>query len=156
MSLLREPNFRTFWLGQTISLFGDQITLIALPLAAVLVLDARAVEMGYLGAAGLMPHLLVSLPVGVWIERVAKRRRVMILADLGRAALLGAIPLAYAFDAISVPLLYVVAFGAGTLAVLFDISYSTLYVAVVQREAYVEANSLINGSRSFSVRNPEE
>jgi MFS family permease len=150
VSLLREPNFRTFWLGQTISLFGDQITLIALPLAAVLVLDARAVEMGYLGAAGLMPHLLFSLPVGVWIERVAKRRRVMILADLGRAALLGAIPLAYAFDAISFPLLYVVAFGAGTLAVLFDISYSTLYVAVVQREAYVEANSLINGSRSFS------
>ena len=150
MSLLRQPNFRTFWIGQTISLFGDQITLIALPLAAVLVLDASAAEMGYLGAAALMPHLLFSLPVGVWVERVARRRRVMILADLGRAALLGAVPLAYAFDSLSFALLYVVAFGTGTLAVLFDISYSTLYVAVVEREDYIEANSLINGSRSFS------
>jgi MFS family permease len=150
VSLLRQPNFRTFWIGQTISLFGDQITLIALPLAAVLVLDASAAEMGYLGAAALMPHLLFSLPVGVWVERVARRRRVMILADLGRAALLGAVPLAYAFDSLSFALLYVVAFGTGTLAVLFDISYSTLYVAVVEREDYIEANSLINGSRSFS------
>jgi MFS family permease len=150
VSLLRQPNFRTFWLGQTISLFGDQITLIALPLAAVLVLDASAAEMGYLGAAALLPHLFFALPAGVLLERVARRRRVMILADLGRAALLGAIPLAYAFDSLSFALLYVVAFGTGTLAVLFDISYTTLFVSVVQREAYIEANSLINGSRSFS------
>jgi MFS family permease len=150
VTLLRQPNFRTFWLGQTISLFGDQITYIALPLTAVLVLDANAAEMGYLGAAALLPHLFFALPAGVLLERVASRRRVMILADLGRAALLGAIPLAYAFDSLSFALLYVVAFGTGTLAVLFDISYMTLFVSVVQREAYIEANSLINGSRSFS------
>jgi MFS family permease len=150
VSLLREPNFRRFWLGQTVSLIGDQITLIALPLAAVLVLDANAAEMGYLGAAALMPHLLFAMPAGVWIERTAGRRRLMILADLGRAALLGTIPLAYAFDSLSFALLYVVAFGTGTLAVLFDISYSTLFVAVVEREGYIEANSLLHGSRSFS------
>ena len=150
MSLLREPNFRTFWLGQTISLFGDQITLIALPLAAVLVLDADAAEMGYLGAAALMPHLLFSLPAGVWLERIAHRRRVMILADLGRAALLASVPLAYAFESLSFAQLYVVAFATGTLAVLFDIAYSTLYVSVVEREGYIEANSLLSGSRSFS------
>jgi MFS family permease len=150
VSLLREPNFRKFWLGQTISLFGDQITLIALPLAAVFVLDAGAAQMGYLGAAMLMPYLLFSLPAGVWLERVAGRRRVMILCDLGRAALLVSIPLAYAFDSLTFAQLYAVAFGAGTLAVLFDISYSTLYVAVVAREGYIEANSLLHGSRSFS------
>ena len=150
MSLLREPNFRTFWLGQTISLFGDQITLIALPLAAVLVLDADAAEMGYLGAAALMPHLLFSLPAGVWLERIAHRRRVMILADLGRATLLASVPLAYAFESLSFAQLYVVAFATGTLAVLFDIAYSTLYVSVVEREGYIEANSLLSGSRSFS------
>jgi MFS family permease len=150
MSLLREDNFRKFWLGQTISLFGDQITFIALPLTGVLVLDASAAEMGYLGAAALLPHLFFALPAGVWLERVASRRRVMILGDVGRAGLLASVPLAYAFDSLTFAQLYVVAFGTGTLAVLFDISYSTLYVAIVERERYIEANSYLHGSRSFS------
>jgi MFS family permease len=150
MSLLREANFRKFWVGQTISLFGDQVTYIALPLTGVLVLDASAAEMGYLGAAALLPHLFFALPAGVWLERVARRRRVMILADIGRAGLLASLPVAYALDSLSFTQLYAVAFGTGTLAVLFDISYSTLYVAVVERERYIEANSFLHGSRSFS------
>jgi len=150
VSLLREHNFRKFWLGQSISLFGDQITYIALPLTAVLVLDASAAEMGYLGAAALLPHLFFALPAGVLLERVARRRHVMILADVGRAVLLASLPLAYAFDSLTFTQLYIVAFGTGTLAVLFDISYMTLYVAVVERERYIEANSLLHGSRSFS------
>jgi MFS family permease len=150
MSLLREANFRKFWAGQTISLFGDQVTYIALPLTGVLVLDANAAEMGYLGAAALLPHLFFALPAGVWLERVARRRQVMILADVGRAALLASLPLAYAFDSLTFAQLYAVAFATGTLAVLFDISYSTLYVAVVERERYLEANSFLHGSRSFS------
>jgi MFS family permease len=150
VSLLREHNFRKFWLGQSISLFGAQITYIALPLTAVLVLDASAAEMGYLGAAALLPHLFFALPAGVLLERVARRRHVMILADVGRACLLASLPLAYAFDSLTFTQLYIVAFGTGTLAVLFDISYMTLYVAVVERERYIEANSLLHGSRSFS------
>jgi MFS family permease len=150
MSLLREATFRKFWVGQTISLFGDQVTYIALPLTGVLVLDANAAEMGYLGAAALLPHLFFALPAGVWLERVARRRQVMILADVGRAALLASLPLAYAFDSLTFAQLYAVAFATGTLAVLFDISYSTLYVAVVERERYLEANSFLHGSRSFS------
>jgi MFS family permease len=137
-------------MGETISLFGDQITLIALPLAGVLVLDADAAEMGYLGAALLMPHLLFSLPAGVWLERVASRRHVMILSDIGRAMLLASVPLAHAFDSLTFAQLYGVAFATGTFTVLFDISYTTLYVSVVTRGEYIEANSLINGSRSFA------
>jgi MFS family permease len=150
VSLLKQRDFRSLWVGQTISLFGDQVALIALPLVAVLVLDASAVEMGYLGAAELMPHLLFSLPAGVWIERVAGRRRIMILSDLARAVLVASVPLAYALDALTFAQLYAVAFVAGTLAVLFDISYSTLYVALIRREDYVDANSWLNGSRAFS------
>jgi MFS family permease len=150
MKLLREQDFRNFWLGQSISLFGDQVTVIALPLAAVLVLDADAADMGYLGTAALMPHLILSLPVGVWLERVARRRRLMIAADIARAALLASVPIAYWYDVLSFAQLYGVAFLMGTLAVVFDISYSTLYVAVTAREDYVEANSLLNGSRAFS------
>lgn len=150
MRLLREPDFRNFWLGQTISLVGDQVSLIALPLAAVLVLDAGAADMGLLTAAAYAPHLLLSLPAGVWLDRVARRLRVMIAADIVRALLFASVPLAYALDALTLAQLYAVAFLAGCLAVFFDISFSTVYVAITTRDRYVEANSLLHGSRSFS------
>ena len=150
MSLLREPGFRGFWLAQSVSLLGDQVAVIALPLVGVLVLDAGPAQMGFLGAAALLPHLLFSLPAGVWLDRVASRRRVMIAADLGRAALVGTIPLAYALDALTLVQLYVVAFLAGTLAVAFDLSYPTLFVSLAPRERYLEGNSLVHGSRSFA------
>jgi MFS family permease len=150
MSLLREREFRRFWLAQSISLLGDQVALIALPLVAVLILDAGPAQMGLLGAAALVPHLLFSLPAGVWLDRVAKRRRVMIAADLGRAALVATIPLAYALDGLTLAQLYVVAFLAGSLAVAFDLSYPTVFVSLAPRERYLEGNSLIHGSRSFS------
>lgn len=151
MRLLREREFRNFWLGQSVSLFGDQIGFVALPLTAVLVLDAGPAQMGYLGAAALLPHLLLSLPAGVWLDRIARRKRVMIGADIGRAALVATIPLAYGLDALTLGQLYAVAFLTGCLAVLFDLSYPTLFVSVAPRERYVEGNSLIHGSRSFSL-----
>lgn len=150
MRLLRGSDFRSFWLGQSISLLGDQITYIALPLAAVLVLDAGPAEMGYLGAAALLPHLLLSLPAGVRLDRVARRRRVLIACDLARAALLVSVPIAYWLDALTIGQLYSVAFLAGCFAVFFDLSYPTVFVSVTPREQYLEGNSLIHGSRSFS------
>jgi MFS family permease len=150
MNLLRQRDFRNFWLGESVSLLGDQISLIALPLAAVLVLDAGAADMGYLTAAALAPHLLLSLPAGVWLDRVAKRRRVMIAADFARAFLVASVPLAYVLDALSMAQLYGVAFATGCFAVLFDLSYSTVFVSITAREHYVEGNALVNGSRSFS------
>ena len=143
-------DFRRLWIGQTISVFGDQLTLLGLPLVAVLVLGADAGEMGTLTAAGLLPHLLFSLPAGVWLDRVKRRRRVMIVADIGRAALLGSIPLAHVLGVLSMPQLYVVGFASGSLAVLFDLSWNTVFVSVTKRERYVEAMSLLNGSRSLA------
>ena len=150
MTLLRERDFRSFWLALSVSLLGDQIAFIAVPLLAVLVLDAGPGQMGLLGAAALLPHLLFSLPAGAWLDQVASRRRVMIAADLGRAALVGTIPLAYALDVLTLGQLYAVAFLSGSLAVLFDLSYPTLFVSLASRERYVEGNSLVHGSRSFS------
>ena len=150
MTLLREREFRNFWLAQSISLLGDQVAVLALPLVAVLVLDAGPGQMGLLGAAALFPHLLFSLPAGVWLDRVASRRRVKMAADLGRAALAATIPLAYALDALTLVQLYAVAFLSGSLAVLFDLSYPTLFVSLAPRERYLEGNSLIHGSRSVS------
>jgi MFS family permease len=148
--LLREREFRSFWLGQTISVFGDQVTLLAVPIVAVLTLHADPASMGLLTAAGLLPHLLFSLPAGVWLDRVHRRRRLMILADLARAGVIALIPLAFLTNWLSLALLYVVAFVVGTLSVVFDLSWLTLFSAVVKREQYVQANSLLNGSRSMA------
>jgi len=149
--LLREPgDFRRLWTGQTISVMGDQVTQIGLPLVAVLVLGADAGQMGLLTAAGLFPHLLFSLPAGVWLDRVHHRRRVMIWADIGRALLIGTIPIAFIGSVLGMPQLYVVAFLTGTLAVLFDVAWNTIFVAVVPRERFVNAMALLNGSRSIA------
>ena len=148
--LLHRAPFRNFWLGQTISVIGDQVTLLAIPVVAVLVLDAQPADMGLLTAAGLLPHLLLSLPAGVWLDRVARRRRLMILVDLVRAAVILWIPIAYVLDVLSLGQLYVVTFVVGALAVAFDISWQTVFVAVTPRQDFVQANSLLNGSRSLA------
>jgi predicted MFS family arabinose efflux permease len=148
--LLRQPEFLKLWAAQSISQIGDQITYLALPLVAVLTLDASAAQMGLLTAAELMPHLLFSLMAGVWIERSQNRRMLMIVADIVRAGLLISVPLAAAFDLLTFPQLYAVGFVAGTCAVLFDISWATLFVSVVPRRDVVEANSKLNLSRALS------
>jgi MFS family permease len=148
--LLRQQLFRRYWIGQTVSLFGDQVTLIALPLTAVLILDAGPAQMGYLVAAELAPNLLFSLHAGAWIDRRGRRREAMIATDLGRAALIATIPIAYAADALSMEHLYVVAFLTGTLTVVFNVASASLFTTLVQRNEYVEAGSLLYGSRAFS------
>lgn len=148
--LLREREFGRFWAGQTISMIGDQVTLIALPLTAVLVLHAGPGEMGTLTAAALAPNLVFALHAGAWVDRRARRRRTMIAADLGRAALLATVPVASALGVLTLTQLYVVAFLAGTLTVVFMVAYQALFVALVPRERYVEANTLVHGSRAMS------
>jgi MFS family permease len=150
-SLLRRPGpFRWFWIGQTISLFGDQITLIALPLVAVLLLHAAPAEMGFIVAAAWLPFLLFALPAGAWVDRMRRRRRLMIAADLGRAALLLTVPAAAALDALTLGQLYAVVFLTGLCSVFFGGAYQVLFVAMVPREDYVQGQSLLNGSRAFS------
>ena len=148
--LLRQQEFLKLWSAQAISQLGDQVSLLALPLVAVLTLDASAAQMGLLTAAELMPHLLFSLFAGVWIERRSHRRKLMIAADIARAGLLASVPLAAAFDVLSFPQLYAVAFAVGSFAVLFDISWATLFPAVVPRRDLVDASSKLSLSRSLS------
>jgi len=150
-ALLRESTtFRRYWGAHTVSMFGDQISMLALPLVAVLTLDASAAQMGYLTALALAPNLLLSLHAGVWVDRSGRRRRVMIGADIGRALLLLSVPLAYAIGSLTFTQLLIVAFGAGSLSVLFGVSDASLFVSIVPRERFVEGSSLINGSRAFS------
>ncbi len=143
--------FRNYWTGQTISLFGDQISLLAIPLLAVLTLHADAQQMGYLAAVEMAPSLLFAFHLGVWVDHRRSRRTLLIAADLGRAALLLGLPLAAVFGVLTLPLLYVIAFLTGTLGVLFMVSEQTVFTSLVRPREYVEANSLLIGSRSVAI-----
>ncbi|MFV2113973.1 MFS transporter [Micromonospora sp. LOL_025] len=149
--LLRERVFRRYWSAQTVSYFGDEISTLALPLLAVLVFDATAAEMGYLTAAALAPNLLLPLLAGAWVDRYPHKRRVMILTDLGRALLLVAVPVAHLLGVLTMAQLYAAAFAVGTLAVFFEVARGPLFVSIVARPDYVDANTLINGSRAMSL-----
>jgi MFS family permease len=150
-ALLREnANFRRYFIGQSVSLLGDQVSLIALPLTAVLALHATPGEMGALTTVYLVPNLIFSLHAGVWIDRHGKRRRVMLASDVARGVVTAAIPVAYAAGHLTWGLLYGATFLLGTLSVLFYVAYGGLFQTIVPRERYVEANSLVHGSRAFS------
>ena len=148
--LLTDRPFRRYWTGQTVSFFGDEVSLIALPLTGVLVMRASAAQMGYLMAAWLAPSLLFSLNAGSLVDRYGHRRHVMIAADLGRAVLMASVPIAFAAGVLTVLQLYAVAFAVGTLSVLFAVSDATLFVAVLPAREYLSGNSLLHGSRALA------
>jgi MFS family permease len=148
--LRKNVVFRSYWGAHTVSLFGDQISALALPLVAVLALDADAAQMGYLTAMALAPNLLLALHGGAWVDRRGQRRRTMIAADVGRAAVIATIPLAYLLDVLTLGQLYVVALVAGAMTVLFTVADASLFQTIVPRDRFVEASSLLNGSRAFS------
>ncbi|MGH3004222.1 MAG: MFS transporter [Gaiellaceae bacterium] len=149
--LLREnASFRRFFVGQSVSLVGDQISAIALPLTAVLALHASAGQMGALTTAYLVPNLIFALHAGAWVDRRGGRRKVMLATDVGRAVLIGSLPVAFALGHLTWAQLYVVAFASGTLSVFFFVAYGAMIQMLVPRDQYVQANSLTHGSRAFS------
>jgi predicted MFS family arabinose efflux permease len=149
--LQRNRPFRDFWVGQTVSLFGDQVSLLAIPLLAALELEADAVQMGLLTAAALAPNLFFAIHLGAWADRRPRRRELLIAADVGRALLLLTIPLAWLLGVLSLTQLYVVAFAAGSLGVVFSVAYDIVFVSLLDRDHYIEGSSLLNGSRAASV-----
>ena len=132
------------------SLLGDQVSIIALPLTAVLALHATAAQMGALTTAYLLPNLLLSLHAGVWVDRSGRRRQVMLAADVARGLLTVTIPIAFALGHLTWPQLYAVAFLLGCASVFFYVSYGGFFQTIIEREDYIEANALLNGSRGFS------
>ena len=146
-TLLRHPEFRKLWAGQTISQFGTQVTELALPLIAASILDVSPFEFGLLATIEFLPFVLLSLPAGAWVDRL-RRRPILIAGDLGRAAVLISIPVAFAFDALTIWQLYAVAFLGGCLTVFFDVAYQSYLPTLVDREQLVEGNAKLETSRS--------
>jgi MFS family permease len=145
--LWRHADFLRLWGAQTISQFGSQVTLLGLPLVAILVLDASAFEVALLGALDFLPFLLFALPAGVWVDRLP-RKPILVIGDLGRAIALATIPAAAVLDALTIWQLYAVGFAAGTLTVFFDVAYQSYLPSLVDRRQLVEGNSKLEVSRS--------
>jgi len=148
-SIWQQRSFRNLWLGTTVSAFGSEISGIAIPLTAVLLLGATSAQMGVLRAVGTCPALLFGFVAGVWIDRL-RRRPILMVADIGRALLLAMLPLAAIFDSLHLPLLYLIAFTTGTLTIFYDIAYLSFVPSLVCNDDLLEANVKVNFSLSLA------
>ncbi|MGX7824787.1 MFS transporter [Actinokineospora sp. 24-640] len=149
LPLRRNRSFVLLWSGQSVSLVGSQVTVVALPLVAALSLGAGAWEMGVLAACSRAPYLVFGLPAGVWVDRLP-RRRVLMTCVLGQAAVLGLVPAAAGLDVLTLPLLFGVAFAAGALAVFADIASLALVPMVVPRAQLTNGQGALEASASGS------
>jgi MFS family permease len=145
--LWRHADFLKLWSAETVSQFGTQISQLAIPLTAVIVLDASAFQVAALGTVEFLPFILFTLPAGVWVDRLP-RRPILIIGDFGRAALLASIPVAYIADSLTLAQLYVVGFLVGICTVFFDVAYQSYLPALVERDSIIEGNSKLEISRS--------
>ena len=146
-SLFRHPDFVKLWSAQTISQFGTQVTLLALPIIAATTLNVTPFEFGLLGTIEFLPFILLSLPAGVWVDRL-RRRPILIAGDLIRAATLLSIPVAFALNGLTIWQLYIVGFINGCATVFFDVAYQSYLPSLVDRDQIVEGNSKLEVSRS--------
>ncbi len=149
MSLWRNPDFAKLWTGFTVAVVGSQISVLALPLTAVLVLGAGATETGLLVAASMAPSLVLGLFVGAWVDRLP-RRPIMIGSDIGSAIVIGSVPAAAAFGTLTLAQLYAVAFLAGAFRISTDLARSALVPSLVGRAQLVAANSRLQASSAVA------
>jgi MFS family permease len=147
--LWRHPDFLRLWGSQSVSQVGTQISLLALPLAAILTLEASAFEVAMLSVMEYVPWLVLALPTGVWVDRAA-RRPLLIAADYGRAVALGSVPVVYLLGGLSMWQLYAVALVAGALTVFFDVAYMSYLPSLVGRDSLVDGNAKLEVSRSVA------
>src|SRR5438309_2773265 len=144
-----HPDFLKLWTGETVSVFGDMVGNSALAFTAVLVLQANAFQIGLMAAVHLVPDVFLGLVAGVWVDRLRKRP-LMIIADVGRFASLLTIPIAYAFDVLTIGQLFAVSFSVGAFEILFDVSYQAYLPTLVDKDNLLEGNSKMAASASVA------
>jgi MFS family permease len=145
--LARSTDYRKLWTAATVSLFGTQVSLIAIPFIAVLVLDAPAYQVALLGTVEFLPFLFFTLPAGAWVDRLP-RRLILVAGDFGRALSLASIPIAYELGALTIWQLFVVGFINGTLTVFFDVADQSFLPAILEPDDLIEGNSKLQVSGS--------
>ena len=146
-NLWRNGDFLRLWAAHTVSQFGTQITFVAVPLVAVVTLEASPAQLGVLAAIGSGPALVLGLFAGVWVDRL-RRRPILIVADVGRALVLGTIPLAAVFGVLTFWHLYTAVFLVGGFTLFFDVAYRSYSPSLVRREQLLDGNGKLEISRS--------
>ncbi|MDT4958866.1 MAG: hypothetical protein QOD31_2665 [Pseudonocardiales bacterium] len=147
--LWHHLDFRRLWIGETVSQFGTQVSQLALPLVAILILHASTFEVGLLATFESLAFLVVGLPAGAWIDRM-RFRYVLIVNDVIRAAAIGSIPAAGALDVLTIGQLYVVALVVSVCTVFFDVAYQSYLPQLVDRKLIVEGNAKLQASESVA------
>jgi MFS family permease len=147
--LLANRDFLRLWSAQAISVFGSQISALAIPLVAASYLHVDAFQFALLGTIEFLPFILFALPAGAWVDRL-RRRPILISGDLGRAIVLATIPVVYALNPawLTIWQLYLVGFVAGTLTVFFDVADQSYLPSVIERDQLIEGNSRLQTSQS--------
>lgn len=149
-ALWHSPDFAKYLVGYTASDVASQISTVAIPLAAVLTVGASSFEVGVMRAFSQLPYLLFVLLFGVVVDQW-RRRNMLVVADIGRALALAAVPIAFGLHHLGVPTLYVVSFLVGICAVLFDVGAQAYLPGLVERDHLAQGNSLVEGLRSASL-----
>ena len=144
---MQNQDFVRLWTAGTISQFGSQVSGLAIPLIAATVLNVSPFEFGLLATIEFLPFILLSLPAGVWVDRL-RRRPILIVGDVGRAVALATIPVAFTLDVLTIWQLYAVGFTVGCLTVFFDVAHQSYLPAIVERDQLVQGNSKLEISRS--------
>jgi Na+/melibiose symporter-like transporter len=149
-TLWHNPDFLKFWSGETLSLFGTQVTNLALPLTAVIVFNASPQQVGLLRFLQLVPYLFLALVFGVWVDR-SRRKPIMLLANTVRMLLIALVPLLWHYHHLSITSLLVIACAVGIFSVLFDVSWMSFVPTIVKdAKLYVEANQKLGVTQSTS------
>lgn len=149
-SLLRHHDFRQLFCADVFAQVGTQLSTLAIPVTAVRLLDAGELEMGLLGTAEFLAFLLIALPAGVWVDRWRKQR-VLVTADLVRAAALLSLPLAWWWDVLTFPQLLLVSLVIGTASVFFDVAYQSYLPEIVEPDDIGEGNAKLQAVQSVAM-----
>ncbi|HEY1622117.1 MAG TPA: MFS transporter [Streptosporangiaceae bacterium] len=148
-SLFRHRDFMLLWGGQTVSQTGSQVTILALPLVAIVTLRASTFEVGLLSVAATSAYLLIALPAGVLADRV-RRRRLMLWCELALLLVIGSVPVAQAAGVLTLGQLYGVALISSVLSVCFTVAYSSYLPSLVGRDQLIDGNGKLRTSQSFA------
>jgi MFS family permease len=138
--LWSHPDFLKLWTGQSISELGSQVSQLAIPWVAAVDLHASPIAFSVLGTLEFLPFVLFALPAGVWVDRL-RRRRILIVGDAARAVLLASIPILWALGVLQIWQLLVLGFVTGVFTVFFDVAYQSYLPALIEREHLIDGNS---------------
>ena len=147
--LWKDGEFLKLWWGQAISELGSQVSALALPTVAILILSATPFQVGLLEACQFLAFPVLGLIAGVYADRL-RRRPIMIVCDLLRMVALASVPVAYVLGALTIEQLYIVALLVGVGTVFFDVAYQSYLPAIISRSDLVEGNSKLQVTGSVA------